>query len=36
MVNIDIIETNVMGGSLLLGGGELNALLPYWEAAAGV
>jgi len=35
-MNIDIIETNVMGGSLLLGGGELNAVLPFWEGAPGV
>jgi len=34
-MNIDIIETNVMGGSLLLGGGELNAVLPFLEGAAG-
>ena len=36
MINIDIIEMNVMGGSLLLGGGELNAELPFWESAPGV
>jgi len=35
-MNINIIETNVMGGSLLLGGGELNAVLPFWEGVTGV